>query len=255
MYKTLYNMCVDRTSVLDNKKFSNSYFPKSLEERLGLSKQRVDSNKEKVEKEKTEEKREEKREEESTSILKKRRRTKEEIERDRIEKEKAREKAKEEKRIQKEIQEKEKEEIKRAKKRGSKALDKHIFLRLTQLLDSYKSYFDKCSTIIIEQQMSFGSRVNTMAIKIAQHVYSYFLFRYGDQKTIIEFPSYNKTQLLGAPTGMDKPKRKKWAIQEADKIWTLRGDIKTVDMVGSRKKKDDMSDCLLHVLSYLISCI
>ena len=58
MYKTLYNMCVDRTSVLDNKKFSNSYFPKSLEERLGLSKQRVDSNKEKVEKEKREEKKE-----------------------------------------------------------------------------------------------------------------------------------------------------------------------------------------------------
>jgi len=162
---------------------------------------------------------------------KKKRRTKEEIERDKLEKSK--DKGKE-------------------KKKGSKALDKYVFLRLTALLDSYKEYFDKCSTIIIEQQMSFGTRVNTMAIKIAQHIYSYFLFRYGDAKKIVEFPSYNKTQILGAPRGLEKPKRKKWAVEKAEEIWTLRGDMDTVEMVGSKKKKDDMSDCLLHVLSYII---
>ena len=138
------------------------------------------------------------------------------------------------------------------KGKGSKSLDSALFLRLTTLLDSYKEYFDKCSTIIIEQQMSFGSRINTMAIKIAQHTYSYFLFRYGNEKTIIEFPSYNKTQILGAPGGLEKPKRKKWAIEKADEIWTVRGDLDTSTFVGTRKKKDDMSDCLLHVLSYII---
>lgn len=138
------------------------------------------------------------------------------------------------------------------KGKGSKSLDASLFLRLTALLDSYKEYFDKCSTIIIEQQMSFGSRINTMAIKIAQHTYSYFLFRYGNEKTIIEFPSYNKTQILGAPAGLEKPKRKKWAIEKADEIWTLRGDLDTSNFVGTKKKKDDMSDCLLHVLSYII---
>ena len=138
------------------------------------------------------------------------------------------------------------------KKKGSKALDSSIFLRLTDLLDQYKEYFDKCSTIIIEQQMSFGSKINTMAIKIAQHTYSYFLFRYGSSKKIIEFPSYNKTQILGAPAGLEKPQRKKWAISKADEIWALRGDLETVEMIKSKKKKDDMSDCLLHVLSYII---
>jgi hypothetical protein len=138
------------------------------------------------------------------------------------------------------------------KKRGSKALDADVFLRLTALLDRHKEYFDKCSTIIIEQQMSFGSKINTMAIKIAQHTYSYFLFRYGKEKRIIEFPSYNKTQILGAPGDLDKPARKKWAIVKADEIWALRGDIETCALVGSKKKKDDMSDCLLHVLSYII---
>ena len=139
------------------------------------------------------------------------------------------------------------------KKKGSKSLDASLFLRLTDLLDRHKSYFDQCSTIIIEQQMSFGARINTMAIKIAQHTYSYFLFRYRDTKKIIEFPSYNKTQILGAPGGLEKPKRKKWAIEKADEIWTLRGDLGTSMFVGSKKKKDDMSDCLLHVLSYIIT--
>lgn len=151
---------------------------------------------------------------------------------------------------QKEKEEKERE--KKLKKRGSKTLDAMIFLRLTSLLDRYKEYFDQCSTIIIEQQMSFGSKINTMAIKIAQHTYSYFLFRYGNAKKIIEFPSYNKTQILGAPPGLEKPQRKKWAISKADEIWTLRGDMYTSSWVASKKKKDDMSDCLLHVLSYII---
>lgn len=146
------------------------------------------------------------------------------------------------------------EKVKKVKgKRGSKALDADVFLRLTSLLDRHKEYFDRCSTIIIEQQMSFGSKINTMAIKIAQHTYSYFLFRYGKEKRIIEFPSYNKTQILGAPGELDKPARKKWAIAKADEIWTLRGDIETANMVGSKKKRDDMSDCLLHVLSYIIT--
>lgn len=137
-------------------------------------------------------------------------------------------------------------------KKGSKSLDANVFLRLTNLLDKHKEYFDKCSTIIIEQQMSFGSRINTMAIKIAQHTYSYFLFRYGNTKKIVEFPSYNKTQILGAPAGLDKPKRKKWAIEKANEIWTLRGDMETIELITSKKKKDDMSDCLLHVLSYIV---
>jgi len=151
-----------------------------------------------------------------------------------------------------EVKDEVKDEIKKVKKKGSKALDSNVFLRLTKLLDRHKDYFDKCSTIIIEQQMSFGSKINTMAIKIAQHTYSYFLFNYKDTKKIVEFPSYNKTQILGAPGGLDKPQRKKWAIEKADEIWTMRGDMETVNMIKTKKKKDDMSDCLLHVLSYII---
>lgn len=139
------------------------------------------------------------------------------------------------------------------KMRGSRCLNPQVYLKLTNLLDSYKPYLDQCSTIVIEQQMSYGSKINTMAIKIAQHTYSYFLFRYGQTKPIVEFPSYNKTQILGAPAGLEKPQRKKWAIAKADEIWTIRGDMDASSYVGSKRKKDDMSDCLLHVLSYVIT--
>jgi len=169
-----------------------------------------------------------------------------------ITKDESKEEKEEKKRKVKKEEKEEKEEKKSSKKKGSKSLDANVFLRLTELLDNHKEYFDKCSTIIIEQQMSFGSRINTMAIKIAQHTYSYFLFRYGNTKKIVEFPSYNKTQILGAPAGLDKPKRKKWAIEKANEIWTLRGDMDIIEMITKKKKKDDMSDCLLHVLSYIV---
>lgn len=139
------------------------------------------------------------------------------------------------------------------KMKGSRCLNANVYMKLTQLLDSYAPYIQHCSTIIIEQQMSYGSKINTMAIKIAQHTYSYFLFRYGVSKPIVEFPSYNKTQILGAPAGLEKPQRKKWAVAKANEIWTLRGDVDASEYVSSKKKKDDMSDCLLHVLSYIIT--
>ena len=98
-------------------------------------------------------------------------------------------------------------------------LEKQVFLNLTNVLDEYKDYWDKCSYIMIEQQMSFGRKHNTMAIKIAQHTYSYFIFKYGPFKFLHEIPSYFKTQVLGAEKGLDKPGRKKWAVVEARKIW------------------------------------
>jgi hypothetical protein len=155
-------------------------------------------------------------------------------------------KLKRKRRTKTEIEQEDKKEKKNTK------LDAAMFLRLTALLDRYKEQFDKCTTILIEQQMSFGATINTTAIKIAQHTYSYFLFRYGSTKQIIEFPSYNKTQILGAPGGLDKPSRKKWAIVKANEIWTCRGDETMASFVQSNKKKDDLSDCLLHVLSYII---
>ena len=117
-------------------------------------------------------------------------------------------------------------------------------------LDSYKEYFDKCSIIVIEQQMSFKSAQNTMALKLGQHCFSYFLMRYGEEKEIIEFPAYYKTQILGAPKKMTKPQRKKWATEKAIDILMERGDMETLDEITSKKKKDDLADVLIQLQSF-----
>ena len=141
----------------------------------------------------------------------------------------------------------------------SKYLDKKIFTNMITALDQYKSFFDKCSIIVIEQQMSFNKAQNTMALKLGQHCFSYFLFRYQDQeKEIIEFPAYYKTQILGAPKvlhekkmkAMSKPERKKWAVDKAIEILMQRGDMTTLDELTRKRKKDDLADVLLQLQSF-----
>ena len=135
-----------------------------------------------------------------------------------------------------------------------KYIDPRVFINLTDELDKYQKYFDKCSYIIIEQQMSFGKKKNnTLALKIAQHAFSYFTFLYRDFKMIMEFPAFHKTKILGAPGKMDKPARKKWAVEKAQEIWIEREDWNTASYVQSAKKKDDLSDviCQCNAFVYL----
>lgn len=135
---------------------------------------------------------------------------------------------------------------------SDKYIDPKIFINLTDVLDKYQKYFDQVDYIVIEQQMSFGKRKNnTLALKIAQHAFSYFTIMYRDWKKIQEFGAYYKTKILGAPEKMDKPARKKWAIQKASEIWILRDDFKTASKVESAKKKDDMSDTLVMTQAFI----
>ena len=123
--------------------------------------------------------------------------------------------------------------------------------------------------------MSFGTKINLKAIKIGQHTQSYFLFRYGKFKTVIEFPSYHKTQVLGSEKinkgttkagkikfkNIDKPQRKKWSIEKAKEILFLRGETEHVLLLATKRatkgqkciKKDDLADviCQLAAFKYL----
>ena len=131
-------------------------------------------------------------------------------------------------------------------------LDPHTFINMTNTLDKYQKYWDKCSAFIIEKQMSFRNKYNTMALKLGQHCYSYFIIKYQNTKQIIEYPAYHKTQILGAKKidVKQKPKRKKWAIVKALDILNQRKDTHTIKGFESCKKKDDMADCLLMTITF-----
>ena len=143
-------------------------------------------------------------------------------------------------------------------------LDPETFHNMNDALDKYLDYFDHCTAFLIEQQMSFGKgKNNPMAMKLGQHCYSYFTFKYGRTKQIIEFPAYHKTQILGAPKvpgkktkkgfrwkTLDKRDRKKWSVTKAIEILTSRGEIGVLEGLTTVAKKDDLADTLTQLQAF-----
>lgn len=143
-------------------------------------------------------------------------------------------------------------------------LDPETFHNMIDALDNYVNYWDKCSAFVIEEQMAFGKKLNKMAMKLGQHCYSYFIFKYGRYKSVIEFPAYHKTQILGAPKvegkpyksgkkrykAMEKPQRKKWSVDKAIDILTNRGEMDILEGLTSAKKKDDLADVLTQLQAF-----
>ena len=155
---------------------------------------------------------------------------------------------------------------------GKTILEEQIYLNMYEVLTKYNDYWDKCAVILIEKQMSFGTgKQNTMAMKLAQHCYSYFIYRYkGNGPKLIEFSAYLKTQLLGAPkhfgtitkhfkngkTKEIKDNRKKWATRLAMDILNKRNDTESLESIDAKheykQQQDDMSDCLLMNQAYCL---
>lgn len=148
-----------------------------------------------------------------------------------------------------------------------KYIDNELYHNMTDLLDEYKEYWNICSYFVVEMQMSFGKKHNTMALKLGQHCQAYFYIMYGRFKTVVEFPAYHKTQVLGAQKiekrtkngkvtykAIDKPQRKKWSIEKAKEIFELREEVESLDMLTRSRKKDDLADVvtMLNAWKYLM---
>jgi hypothetical protein len=146
-----------------------------------------------------------------------------------------------------------------------KTLDPESFHNMTDFLNKRKKYWDTCDYFVIEEQMSFGRKINRMALKLGQHCYSYFAINYMREKVYIEYPSYYKTQILGAPKVNGKPyksgkvrfksmgdkERKKWSIEKVTTILTEMKESKALELIQKKRKQDDMCDCLLQAYACL----
>lgn len=134
-----------------------------------------------------------------------------------------------------------------------------LFQNMTLFLRKHISEFDKCDFIIIEQQM----KINLKATKLGQHCYSFFQITYSQkeqkEKKIVIFPSYHKTQVLGAQKGlnkkgkmtaMSKAKRKKWSVEKASEILNLRGEFARDALLQIQKKKDDLADTITQLQAF-----
>ncbi len=157
-----------------------------------------------------------------------------------------------------------------------KYFDINICYNMTELLDKYIDFWNKCSIILIEEQMTFKSsfgrcRFNPMATKLAQHCFSYFAINFGRTKQITIFPSYNKTIVLGAERIKETTKRgkikwktmgdrdrKKWAVTKVREIYEVRNDTESLDLFTNKPKKkgiisikkDDLADVVIQLQAY-----
>ena len=144
-------------------------------------------------------------------------------------------------------------------------LDVEVFHTMTDTLDEFAEYWSKCEAFIIEMQMAFRGVYNVKALKLGQHCSSYFCIKYGRDACVLDWPAYLKTEVLGAPkipkitkTGktsyksVDKAERKKWSIVKASEILELRGEYDTLKTLTTQKKRDDLADTLLQLISWKI---
>ena len=145
----------------------------------------------------------------------------------------------------------------------SKYFDIEICRNMNDLLDEYQEIWDEVDIIIVEKQMSFRGKINTMALKLGQNCQSYFMLNYGREKKIVEFPAYYKTQVLGSlmkkvtlKNGkekyrtLDDRERKKWSVEETFAILSLRDDFETMNEIWEMKKRDDVSDCISQMQAF-----
>lgn len=120
-----------------------------------------------------------------------------------------------------------------------------IFVSIVKFLDSHHKIWDECNGIIIEKQL----KINYSAQIIQHFLFSYFRITYGPFKYISDISATRKTQVLGAPKKLDKKDRKKWAVVEARKLLTLRGDKEGLRILDT-PKADDLADSCLQLKAF-----
>lgn len=120
------------------------------------------------------------------------------------------------------------------------------FISLSQYLQRLKPMWDGTHAVVIEQQRP----QNPTAIKLAQHVYSFFILHYGTCKYVEEFPASYKTKMLGAPRNTKNIK--KWCIERAREILIDREDTDGLAEYSMYEKKDDMADTLCQLQAFKV---
>lgn len=124
---------------------------------------------------------------------------------------------------------------------------------ITNLLKRYDHIWSICDIVLVERQMQFKGIINTDALRVSHHCLSFFELLYPSVH-VINYQASRKTVVLNAPKGLTKPERKKWSILKATQIYNDRGDTYSHNKrLNASYKLDDVSDCLLMCLSYIIT--
>lgn len=128
--------------------------------------------------------------------------------------------------------------------------DKSFWIKFHKYLDSIDYLFKDCDVFLIEKQLGFSKVVNYKAIQMSAQLFSHLVIKY-PSKEIIEYMASNKTKIFNVKLSQKKD-RKKWAIEHTKNILMEKGDETSLEWILSFPKQDDVCDCILMILSYLV---
>lgn len=123
----------------------------------------------------------------------------------------------------------------------------NVLQNVNTLLLEHAEFFSLCTVCLVEKQMT---RLNMKASKLSYHVMSFFNIIWPWIK-VIEYSAANKTHTF-TNKKMDKKARKNYCIDKTlDDLIKLR-DYKSLGLMLSCKKMDDLADVFQMVQTYLI---
>jgi hypothetical protein len=128
--------------------------------------------------------------------------------------------------------------------------DKSFWKKFHDYLISITDLLKDCDVFLIEKQLGFSKVVNYKAIQMSAQLFAHLIIQY-PSKEIIEYLASNKTKTFNVKLTQKKD-RKKWAIEYTKNVLTKKGDDTSLEWIFSFKKQDDVCDCVLMILSYLI---
>lgn len=143
--------------------------------------------------------------------------------------------------------------------RKEDVLDNETRKNIIDHLLKFKWLWEKCDVFIIEQQFFRpsgrggrnlnGGQANVDALRISELLMCWLLTNFPDREHIF-FGSTHKTQLLGAPPKLGRKEVKKFCIEQAMMLYTIRNDTSVNELfllqdavkgkrLNTQAKKDD----------------
>jgi hypothetical protein len=128
--------------------------------------------------------------------------------------------------------------------------DQSFWINFHNFLQSIDHLLQNCDIFLIEKQLGFSKIVNYKAIQMSSQLFAHLILKY-PSKQIIEYLASNKTKIFNVKLSQ-KTQRKKWAVDFTKKILINNHDDTSLEWILSFHKQDDICDCILMILSFLV---
>lgn len=139
---------------------------------------------------------------------------------------------------------------------GTTLIDPRMIWAITHYMNSLLPLMKESRIVAIERQLA----KNYKATRIYQHLLTYFIMvmpSFTHYCILIDLSTKLKGRILHAPKGLNHNGMKKWGIEKAIEILTLRQDQWSLEKIRSHRgksqtKADDLADTVIQMEAWFI---